>query len=49
MQIMITLQRMSGTFWDVTSCSLVDGYQLLKKTAASVFGVKEANLDLETK
>jgi hypothetical protein len=45
--MMITLKLKSGTFWGATSCCLVDGYQCLQKTAASVFGVQEANLDLE--
>jgi len=45
--MMITLKVKSGTFWDETSCNLLHGYQHLQKIAASVFGVQEANLDLE--
>lgn len=45
--MMITPKLKSGTFWDETSCNLFDGYQRLQKTATSVFGVQEPNLDLE--
>lgn len=44
---MITLKLKSGTFWDETTCNLLDGYQRWQKIAASVLGVQEANLDLE--
>jgi len=44
---MITLKLKSSTFWDKTSRNLLDGYQYLQKIAASVFGVKEENLDFE--
>jgi hypothetical protein len=43
----ITLKLKRGTFWDETSCNLLDGYQRLQKIAASVVGLQEANLDLE--